>query len=425
MTKHARLGGSNCDIWMNCTQAPLLWDKVGKKKPTSYMVEGTLAHSILEDRLKTIYFDAEPCGMYAIGTKHLVEGLSVEVTEDMLDAVDVAVEWVINNCDTEFGDKIWVEQKVEIPGLGEELFGTLDIAILKAGGKRLLCPDYKHGAGNVVDPIFNKQIMFYALGMLNILPKELKQKIEVIELVIIQPRAFGGGIASHVITIQQLQDFFADMRVAVAKIQDGSGTLNPGDHCKWCPAIASCPARADANNKEAGIVFADVQPKELETIQGLTFEQKVRIWTNKEIIEKWLDAIGVDLFDAAERGIEVPGFKLVAKKSNRRLAEDAEPTIVGRLTKALLKLTPSQGTKKDLEDIDAELKTQIYKAPKLIGIRDLEKYCKSVNVKIDDLIEKPDNGKTLAKATDVRAAKEPKAIAAFKDVKTYDNLEDI
>jgi Protein of unknown function (DUF2800) len=87
MTEHAELGASSSARWMSCPgSVPLARPYLGGGA-SSYAAEGTLAHTIAQAALAK-----EP--LPPIGTVVEVDGHSVIVTQEMLDAVDVYLDIV-------------------------------------------------------------------------------------------------------------------------------------------------------------------------------------------------------------------------------------------------------------------------------------------------------------------------------------------
>lgn len=394
---HADLGASNCERWWNCPGSVDLIARNGcVSKGSSYADEGTLAHAYADYQLKEYFCKLED------SDKHPTE----EMPADMQDAINVYFKYVL---DLEYDYKvnarhIHFEKRVHIDIPGTELFGTVDCAI-HVPYRKLIVIDYKHGAGHKVEVFENKQLLFYALGAIDsLLTKEQVEELETVEMVIVQPRCFGGGISSWEITIGELETHRLELISAVKAVVP-TAKLSAGDWCKWCPAKAVCPAIVQASNEAAGVVFQEIAPKNLLDPNVLTFEQKVKILDHKDLIEEWLDAIFNDVRDAAERGEEIPGWKLVTGQTKRKWIDEthAEQVIITELS------------------ADGYSITGIFAKPKLVGIPAMEKEWKSLKLDMEvlnNLIEKPEGKKTLAKIGDPRKSQEARAISAFKNVKT-------
>ena len=124
-------------------------------------------------------------------------------------------------------DLIGIESRLEY---NENLFGTADLVLV--GEKRLLIGDLKTGAGNIVSPVENKQLMTYA-GMAL---KTLKQFPEEVHLAIIQPPDEENPLKVWKTTPEVIFDHMVQVEQAML-----SDHLSAGTHCRWCPCRASCP----------------------------------------------------------------------------------------------------------------------------------------------------------------------------------------
>jgi hypothetical protein len=117
---------------------------------------------------------------------------------------------------------------------------TPDVAIV--GDEVLEIVDYKTGAIKV-EPVDNDQLMFYAACWLEKAPKALEFTVHVV-----QP----GNIASWTAPVSYLRGWMEKAIAADKRIQAKDLTLNPSDHCTFCPANpwgrgdkseAKCPAQ--------------------------------------------------------------------------------------------------------------------------------------------------------------------------------------
>ena len=119
---------------------------------------------------------------------------------------------------------------------------------------RLSVIDLKYGAGVPVEVEDNPQLLYYGLGAL-LANKQWKP--HEVEVVIVQPRCPhpDGPVRSQVLQVVDLLEFAADLVEAVKRTEEASeqhatldtlnwmrAYLNPGDHCRWCPAAAICPS---------------------------------------------------------------------------------------------------------------------------------------------------------------------------------------
>jgi hypothetical protein len=272
---HATLGASTASRWMACPGSV----KLGEGQPESSSIfaqEGTAAHALAELSLRKGVDPHTFIGM-------TIEG--VEVDDDMADNVGVYVDY----CDNiRLREDYWIEQRFNLGALNPPapMFGTADFVAYDPAVKQLQVVDLKYGQGVVVEVEGNKQLRYYALGAVLAHPE---LAIEQVVITVVQPRALhpDGFIRSEVVTYEELVGFAGDLLDAARRTQDPDAPLATGPHCRFCPAIAICPAKHSEAQSIAQTEFSAMP----EAVRRL------------------------------ERGEEVKGFKLVAKRATRRFSD--------------------------------------------------------------------------------------------------------
>jgi hypothetical protein len=269
--RHARLGPSSSDIWLNCTGAPAMWATRPPRKVGFAAHEGVLAHTLCEAAL-TIH--AVP---WKEGATFDVDGDSIQVTPEMLNAVQLfaattgsisdASQWRVVEGEVSLA-WIWTLLGEEPP---ENVFGTSDFGA--CDGFTLYVLDFKFGRGKGVRVDRNTQLLLYALGLYGKLVRErpdLAQTIENVCLVIVQPRAGGQPVRTWTISLGDLLYWgYSTFKPSVEIIANGGGPLVPGNHCFFCAASIDCPVYARYRTQRSIDSFPDYDPEldaELETI---------------------------------------------------------------------------------------------------------------------------------------------------------------
>lgn len=304
---HSKLGASSYERWGSCPGSVRL--VTGLKPTTSvYAAEGTVAHDVaaacLKQRLSPSQF---------IGEKRECEGHEIEVTEEMAEAVSVYL-LAIRGDYAEFSERPtqWVEHKFHLKDIHPDLFGTADCVMYYAGRKWLRVYDYKHGAGVAVDVNNNKQLRYYALGAL----LSSGMPASTVEIVIVQPRRPhpDGPVRRFQLPAMELLDFAADLLDAVHATEAADAPLNPGEHCRWCPAAGICPKLKAQANDTARHEFApslSYDPKELaETLDRLP------------VLEAWIESVRQFAYGEALHGRLPPNYKLVEKRATRKWIDE-------------------------------------------------------------------------------------------------------
>lgn len=314
--KHAVLGASSAERWLACPGSVRMSEGL-PNLTTMYAQEGTAAHALAERCLnKTL----EP--EVWLGAE--VEG--VEVTEEMCQAVQVYLDYVHGL--RLKGRRVWLETQFDLSDMDPpaEMFGTADCVAWAPQERLLEVVDYKHGQGVAVDAVGNPQVRYYALGAClrhRVVPKKIRTTI-------VQPRAHhpDGIIRSDELTWGELVRFKREVLFPGAErtlLPDAP--LVPGDHCRFCPALARCPAQLGHAIEQAQLEFDIDEPEptaELPVPQLLTGEQMLRVLALRPRLQAWLDAVYAYAHAEAEAGGDVPGWKLVAKRATRRWADDAK-----------------------------------------------------------------------------------------------------
>jgi hypothetical protein len=383
MTEHAELGASSSARWLNCPgSVPLARPYLGGPA-SSYAAEGTVAHTIAQAMLAK---EASP----PIGALVTVDGHDVLVTEEMLDAVNEYLD-IVRPLLAKAQDG-GVEIRVHISSVPPtaECFGTADfVAVI---GRKLFVVDLKYGKGVHVHVANNSQALFYALAVVETL--HLDGLIDEVEIIVCQPRIDGAERQSWEIDIIDLW-MWRDAKLvpAVQRILDGDRSLTDGPWCRFCPALAICPLKHELAMRAAEDAF-DTGFDDMRNNDDLPPEGVAERLVLALRLEDWIDKLKEHAALMIHRGEDVPGFKLVEGRSNRKWAgEDAD---VLRELVERGKFTPK----------DAE---RFYKPPELQSPAGVEKTLKRMGrtqtqFLLNGLINKPTGKPSLVPAADPRPA---------------------
>lgn len=313
---HARFNASGASRWMACPGSVRLCDGLPETK-SSYALEGTQAHELLEAMLLNL----------KVGAPGVLAAKRAAAPQDMIDAVQIAFEYVSDLLDANPGCEMAVEKKFELPSQAApgEVYGTSDVVIYSPTLRKLWVLDYKHGSGVPVDIIGSKQLRFYALGAL----VETNRPVDKIEITIMQPRAFhlAGPIRSEVFDVAELVEFFGEIETAITLAQKDNAVLVSGDEqCRWCPAKTFCPAREKQALALVRQDFHDVRQvtaESLPVVNELSPDRIGHILTFKDLVEDWLDAVEKRGIELMKTGVFIPGRKLVEPVGRRSYNDPA------------------------------------------------------------------------------------------------------
>lgn len=311
---HSKIGASSMKRWAACPGSVKLSEGI-ESRSSVFAEEGTKAHELGEKWLKE--------GETALA------GYPI----DMVEHVSVYVDAVAERQDADpTNNRLLIEQRFHLHELHSDLFGTSDAIVWQPAIGRLSVIDLKYGAGVPVEVEDNPQLLYYGLGAL-LANKQWKPRE--VEVVIVQPRCPhpDGPVRSQVLQVVDLLEFAADLVEAVKRTEDASKMhglaesptyegnwakqyLNPGDHCRWCPAAAICPSQRSKAQELAKIAFAPGVPYDAQQLAD-TLE-----WL--PILEAWIKNTREFAYAEAEKGHDIPRHKLVEKRATRKWRDEAQ-----------------------------------------------------------------------------------------------------
>jgi hypothetical protein len=224
------------------------------------------------------------------------------------------------------GGAVWIEHKFNLNSLNppEPMFGTGDFCAYDAQTQTLYVVDLKYGQGVVVEVLGNKQTRYYALGCA--LSPEIKGlPITDVVMTIVQPRAghADGPIRSETISFLELLEFASTLLFAAKKTQEPNAPLVPGSHCRFCPASGVCPAQRDQAMVLAQMDFGVETPSVPPAPETMPIEVVLDMLPKLHVLEDWIAAMRAHVRGKLERGEDVPGWKLVEKRAQRKWADTA------------------------------------------------------------------------------------------------------
>lgn len=329
--------------------------------PSRYADEGTAAHALAAHCLENnkavadlkgafIYLmengeTGEHYETFGFDTKPLAPADKIlnefEVDDDMVNAVGDYVYTARELRDAVEGD-LHVEQRLSIAYMTgeEEAQGTSDVVI--ASNKVLIVVDLKYGMGVRVDAEDNRQLKMYAASAKR--KYELLYDFDKVTVMIHQPRL--NHISEHTYTLQEIEDFEAEVRVASLNVkaaiqlhEDGGEIddfLTPSeDACRWCKAKANCPSLAKFITEAIDADFED-----LSGVDDAAYYNSVKVEVYNpeelslkaksiELIEMWCKAVRGKVKSLLLEGKAIPGFKLVeGKMGHRKWADEQEAETV-------------------------------------------------------------------------------------------------
>lgn len=371
---HALLSPSAASRWMACPASARATEGI-EENTSSAAEEGTAAHALAEIKLKRALKQITK-------KKYETELDDIKATGYYNEEMEEHTDTYVNHVMEAFAEAkaktpdatIEIEARLDFSDCIPEGFGTGDVIIIADGEMSVI--DFKYGKGVEVDAENNPQMMIYALGAIRAF--EDFYDIRSVWMQIVQPRLSNfSGMLRGVEHLHKWRD--EELAPAAKAAWDGKGIFVPGeDQCRFCKINRTCKARADhhMNLKET---------YELEKANTLTAGDIATILMQVDDLKRWAEAIKEYALEKAMEGVEIPGFKVVEGRSNRKITD--EEAAAERLRK------------------EGYTEEEIYNI-KLKGITDLEKKVgKSELAQIlDGVIEKPVGKPALVPETDKRPA---------------------
>lgn len=325
---HAVLSPSGAHRWMRCPGSVAM-EAPFPRDDNAYSREGTAAHTLAQ---MTFESSSRKAAAF-LGRILEVDGHSIEVKQEMVDAVQTYVDNVLQYAGS---NPLLIEQRVPIGHVTGEKDGkgTADAIVIEP--KTLQIHDLKYGRGVEVSPEENEQEMLYGLGGLEML--DLLGDFEDVLLVIHQPRVSSAPLEWRVSV--------ADLKAFAVKVCDAADTagkativseiggniephLVPGEkQCRFCKARAVCPALAKKVVDDVGADFevlatVDEHPERKEqllevNVPNLTPDELGVKMSAIDLIETWCKAIRAEVERRLLHGDEVAGYKLVQGRMGSR-----------------------------------------------------------------------------------------------------------
>jgi len=354
-TLGTKFRASNADRYLNCWASVVAAQHEPSGGSTFHADKGTVAHKVGElcimngDKVKD-FVGTKPCEG---------EGIDIEFDEDMVEAVEMYVDYVLG-----LGlSHLEVERKVSMPWIpnanGEKTTGYIDCVGYDPDFNTLYIIDYKNG----IMPVGGDSLQFptYGVPMLSQF-KGLKSVVTVC----VQPNSMDGDyIKEHTWSVSELKDHKAEIINTVELVNSyepedlTKDDYHDGSWCKFCPNKHQCPVLGDQLFDALPCAKDGESMKSVKPINKLDEVVIQDIVRNKKKIVEFLDEVCKNAYAKAQDGNAVPGTKLVeGRKSNRSWSGSfSEEMVVSTALKAGVKeddifkttrklITPNQLEKK-------------------------------------------------------------------------------
>lgn len=288
---HALLSASGSHRWMACPRSALFSLEFPPSVSSKYAEEGTKAHSLAEAMLQNLVIDWE-------------------YSDEMLKNVMVYVDYVREKAK---GKNLSIEVSKDLKWLHPELKkGTADAVIREDLGD-IEVVDLKYGAGVMIDPYQNPQLMMYALmATYDESLGTIDTSYENVIITIVQPRCGDEKIRSWKFSMHELLIFAETLRDCASEAMEKDAKFVSGEHCKWCPCAHACPELIKTTHEVIAADF-DIIPD----VATLNDEQVARVIKHKSVIKNFIEACETYAMSKLAIGEKVNGLKLVRGRGSR------------------------------------------------------------------------------------------------------------
>jgi hypothetical protein len=313
--KHSHLGASGAERWIKCPGSTAMLRHACIQHDTdepSYRADGTCAHA---GALWCLLNGADAWEAMGQEFEGGVFG------EDHARGVQVYLDTV--RADIGPDSRVFYEQTIADPAVHAAYFGTVDCAVLN--DTTLIVSDYKNGAGIPVDAEGNPQIRYYAYGIVRKLIADGDLMIRTVVLRIVQPNAIhpAGPVREEVLTVYALCEWAEEELVPAMQRTEVDTSLDPGAHCRFCPARLICPALRG--------LYGAAATADATGAKQLSDAELGRQFELMEAIGIYRRALAKEAYRRLLTGAQVPGTKLVEKIADRIWREGAEMRFVNEL----------------------------------------------------------------------------------------------
>ncbi|CAB5222855.1 Protein of unknown function DUF2800 [uncultured Caudovirales phage] len=352
------VGGSTAKRVINCPASVKLVQKMPPKPSSEHADRGTLLHNVIAELLE---FDKKP--EQCIGAQYKDQTL----TQELIDEKIIPALAALDEIDPDKTMEYMVETRVAFGDFLPGVFGSTDL--LGRKGKRAIVLDWKFGDGVLVDAVENPQLLFYAAAAMRTPAASwVFEGVEEIECIIVQPPA----IRRWVTTLARVKEFEQELLYAVRLSSWPEPPMQEGDHCRWCAAKPICP-------RMTGAVERALKAKLIE----MPAQQIAAQLRQADMVESYITDLRALAFDMLQNGVDVPGYKLVAKQARRQWVDKAK--------------IEAWADVNNIEDA--------YEPPTIKSPAQLEKVLKKAKIEFPaDMVVSVSSGDTLAADTDPRPA---------------------
>jgi hypothetical protein len=307
VTTHSKLSPSRLFRVLECPGSfrfAMPYDQDTAQSPAA--AEGEFLHTVVEKCIKR-----------SLVPEAVMATDKLDLTQEQLNALNDALVY-FNNCNPH---KPYLEAQVSLMGLDPVLYecgGTCDVHWID--GNQLNVLDWKFGRSEPIWAANNDQLMAYAWGIIE-LYKELTPAS--VKLHIVMPRLDHYDSAEY--SMAEMNTWLHGRLIPGARAAyEENARFNPGEkQCRWCAAKNICRHRATKARQTASDVFAAA----LRLPDDITIDEVSDLLKDIPNLKRYIADLEKFAISQLLTGQSVPGFKLVAGRSNRKWKSEEEAEV--------------------------------------------------------------------------------------------------
>jgi len=321
---HSKLSFSARKRWKNCPDSVLL--SAGFADKTSpYAAEGTAAHSVAEFYVRQAFglpgaLPGDPLDIPVTEGLNLKGRTPEAWNEDMRRHGRAYVEFIRGLIPAGAAAHVTIEQRVAIPSIHPQLFGTADCLVWLPELRRLVVVDYKYGFEDVAvgdAENTNEQLAAYVVAgaeTFGLEPAELC-------VAIFQPRrVIGLAGQSEMFTSDWLPAERNKLRREVAAVDAATGqNPNAGDWCRYCRAKPICPRTHNAAAAALAVYTGE------RSLHSMTDDEVVQLWAARSAFKGFWEDVEERIELLAQAGHA--RLQVTTSDGRRKWKDDAQVTL--------------------------------------------------------------------------------------------------
>lgn len=263
ITEHAILAPSSAPQWGRCAGS-VAANRNAPDVPNERTEGGTASHWVAEQLFLARGTADQIPPEYLIGQ---VAPNGVVVDEEMVEGAQAYYDDVIetlNGVKDSRGEQLFIEERVYMPHIHEENWGTLDAALWVPSADILYIWDYKFGHREV-DAVLNLQLIDYTAGIMQ--KCHLMNTSTTVVMRVVQPFCYHAPkpIREWRTTVQDLQFWWVKLRDKAKNALGEHPLMEAGKHCRDCAAVARCRT---ARRMCYSVIDYAREPYEINSLDG-------------------------------------------------------------------------------------------------------------------------------------------------------------